>query len=332
MVLDDANIESADDAVGAYLREISHTPLLTAEKEVSLSLAAKRGDQVARQELVQANLRLVVSIAKRYVGRGLSLLDLIQEGNIGLMRAVGKFDPGLGYRFSTYATNWIHQAIGRAIADQARAIRLPVHIIDELTRLHRTQTCLQQELGRDPSEAEVARRLGISPAQLALLRRADGGPLSLDVAVGEDSDDLTLGDFVPDNNVLAPEEAADRVAMRGIVARLLSRLTVRERNVLTLRYGLADGGSRTLAQLGEELGISRERVRQIEAEALDKLRTHIARQHKRRQLGLGQANLGVVLSKVAMKLSRDQMPAPRASSDDLGELDYSASYVVRRRS
>jgi RNA polymerase primary sigma factor len=264
------------DPLRLYLRDIAEAPLLTPEEEVELAKRVKEGDTEALQRFVRSNLRLVVSIAKRYVGRGLSLLDLIQEGNIGLMRAVEKFDWRRGYRFSTYATWWIRQAITRAIADQGRTIRLPVHMTDSITRYHRTTTQLAQELGRQPTPEEIAEAMSVQPEKIAQIVRAAQRAVSLDQPLS-DEDETSLGDLIADELAQSPEELAAESLMRRDIAEILEMLTPRERLVLQLRYGLSDGEPRTLAEVGDLLGISRERVRQIENEALRKLR-RIARE------------------------------------------------------
>jgi RNA polymerase primary sigma factor len=264
------------DPLRVYLREIAAAPLLTPEEEIELAKRIEAGDMEALQRFVRANLRLVVSIAKRYIGRGLSLLDLIQEGNIGLMRAVEKFDWRRGYRFSTYATWWIRQAITRAIADQGRTIRLPVHMTDSITRYHRVMTQLSQELGRPPRPEEIAEALSVQPEKIAQIVRAAQRTVSLDRPLGEE-DETSLGDLIADEVSQSPEEIAEESLMRRDIHEALEVLSPRERLVLQLRYGLTDGQPRTLAEVGSLLNISRERVRQIENEALRKLR-RIARE------------------------------------------------------
>ena len=259
------------DPLRLYLREIAEAPLLTPEEEVELAKRIKAGDMEALQRFVRANLRLVVSIAKRYVGRGLSLLDLIQEGNIGLMRAVEKFDWRRGYRFSTYATWWIRQAITRAIADQGRTIRLPVHMTDSITRYHRVVTQLAQELGRQPRPEEIAEALSVQPEKIAQIVRAAQRTVSLDRPLSEE-DETSLGDLIADEVSETPYEAASESMLKRDVAAALDTLTPREKLVLQLRFGLGHTHQHTLAEVGEQLQISRERVRQIENEALQKLR------------------------------------------------------------
>jgi len=272
----EADPSVTSDPLRLYLKEIAQAPLLTPEEEVELAKRIKEGDTEALQRFVRSNLRLVVSIAKRYVGRGLSLLDLIQEGNIGLMRAVEKFDWRRGYRFSTYATWWIRQAITRAIADQGRTIRLPVHVTDSITRYHRVMTQLSQELGRPPRPEEIAEAMSVQPEKIAQIVRAAQRTISLDRPLTEE-DDTSLSDLIADEFTQSPEELAEESLMRRDIAEALEMLSPRERLVLQLRYGLTDDQPRTLAEVGELLGISRERVRQIENEALRKLR-HIAKE------------------------------------------------------
>ena len=262
--------EGVNDPVRMYLREIGATPLLTAEEEIEIALRIEQGDQEARQHLIQANLRLVVSIARRYAGRGMQLLDLIQEGNLGLMKAVEKFDYRKGFKFSTYATWWIRQAISRAIADQARTIRIPVHMVEHVNKLLRVRRDLTQELKRDPSTAEIAERMGVTERRVHELLMMTAEPKSIDAPVGEE-EDSRFGDFIPDNNTLSPEEAAARTMMKEQLRTVLSTLTPREQQVLTLRFGLEDGRMRTLEEVGEFFNVTRERVRQIEAKAIRKL-------------------------------------------------------------
>ncbi len=287
-----------DTPAAIYLRDISRVPLLTAEEEVELAMALEAGDGAARkleagrftteaeeealreeqwrgararQKLTESNLRLVVSVARKYMGRGLPLLDLIQEGNIGLSRAVEKYDYRKGYRFSTYAYWWIRQAVTRAIADQARTIRVPVHMIELIGDVYKVSRELQQGLGREPDEDEIARKMGTTSERVRQILRAAKQPISLETPVGED-DGSTIADFIADRSVRAPSEAADEAVLKDQVDGALMELNPRERQVLRMRFGLEDGRDRTLGEIGEELGVSRERVRQIESEALAKLR------------------------------------------------------------
>ncbi|GHO44673.1 sigma-70 family RNA polymerase sigma factor [Ktedonospora formicarum] len=260
------------DAVMTYLREIGRVPMITHEREVELAQHIEAGDRDAMKQFILANLRLVVSIAKRYVGRGLTLLDLIQEGNIGLIRAVQRYDWRRGHRFSTHATWWIRQAISRAVADKGRTIRLPVYVNTALNRIRRERQRLLQELGREPSEQELAEATGLDPVRMIELQAAPGAPVSLELPVGED-DDQELGDVLPDTDSASPEELATTQTLKDEVQRVLaSVLTPREQLVLQLRFGLGNGQAHPLEQVGRELGITRERVRQIEAGALAKLR------------------------------------------------------------
>ena len=262
---------SLDDPVRMYLKEIGHVPLLTAEEEVALAQRMEAGDEDARHRLEEANLRLVVSIAKRYVGRGMLFLDLIQEGNLGLLKAVEKFDYSKGYKFSTYATWWIRQAITRAIADQARTIRIPVHMVETINKLVRISRQLLQELGRDPRPEEIAKEMGISVARVHEIMKIAQEPVSLETPIGEE-EDSHLGDFIEDEAAPAPAEAASFMLLREQLEEVLETLTDREKNVLRLRFGLEDGRSRTLEEVGQSFGVTRERIRQIEAKALRKLR------------------------------------------------------------
>ena len=262
---------SLDDPVRMYLKEIGHVPLLTAEEEVALAQRMEAGDEDARHRLEEANLRLVVSIAKRYVGRGMLFLDLIQEGNLGLLKAVEKFDYSKGYKFSTYATWWIRQAITRAIADQARTIRIPVHMVETINKLVRISRQLPQELGRDPRPEEIAKEMGISVARVHEIMKIAQEPVSLETPIGEE-EDSHLGDFIEDEAAPAPAEAASFMLLREQLEEVLETLTDREKNVLRLRFGLEDGRSRTLEEVGQSFGVTRERIRQIEAKALRKLR------------------------------------------------------------
>lgn len=267
-----------DDPVRMYLKEIGRVPLLTAEEEVDLALKMEAGDELAKRRLAEANLRLVVSIAKRYVGRGMLFLDLIQEGNLGLIKAVEKFDYRKGFKFSTYATWWIRQAITRAIADQARTIRIPVHMVETINKLIRVNRQLLQELGRDPTPEETAKVMEISEERVREILKIAQEPVSLATPIGEE-EDSHLGDFIPDEDAPAPSEAASFILLKEQLEEVLETLTPREEKVLRLRFGLDDGRSRTLEEVGQEFGVTRERIRQIEAKALRKLR-HPSRSKK----------------------------------------------------
>ena len=260
-----------DDPVRMYLKEIGRVPLLTAEEEVELARRMEAGDERARHRLEEANLRLVVSIAKRYVGRGMLFLDLIQEGNLGLLKAVEKFDYSKGYKFSTYATWWIRQAITRAIADQARTIRIPVHMVETINKYIRISRQLLQELGRDPTPEEVAKHMGLSTARVREIMKIAQEPVSLETPIGEE-EDSHLGDFIEDEAALDPADAASMMLLKEQIADVLKTLAPREAEVLRLRFGLEDGRSRTLEEVGQSFGVTRERIRQIEAKALRKLR------------------------------------------------------------
>ena len=260
-----------DDPVRMYLKEIGKVPLLEAERELYLAECMAKGDEKAKDELVEANLRLVVSIAKRYVGMGMFFLDLIQEGNLGLMKAVEKFDYTKGYKFSTYATWWIRQAITRAIADQARTIRIPVHMVETIHKVSRCQRQLLQELGHEATAEEVAERIGMSPDKVREIMKIAQDPVSLETPIGEE-EDSHLGDFIPDDDSPAPAEAASYELLKEQLEEVLHTLTSREEHVLKLRFGLEDGRTRTLEEVGKEFNITRERIRQIEAKALRKLR------------------------------------------------------------
>lgn len=262
----------SDDSVRMYLREIGQYPLLTGEEEIALAKRIMKGDQSAKMRLAQANLRLVVSIAKRYIGRGLSLLDLIQEGNMGLMRAVEKFDFSKGFKFSTYATWWIRQAITRAIADQARTIRIPVHMVETINRLIREQRRLVQELGREPSPEEIAKAMKVPVDKVEHIMKISQETVSLESPVGEE-DDSSLGDFIPSTEH-SPEEQAIHQLLRDHVSEFLQYLAPREQKILRMRFGLDDGRTHTLEEVGEEFGVTRERIRQIEAKALQRLKKH----------------------------------------------------------
>jgi RNA polymerase primary sigma factor len=276
IVLDDKVYldDIADDSVRLYLREIGKIPLLTAEQELALAQRVVSGEKKAKDEMAEANMRLVVSIAKRYVGRGLDLLDLIQEGNTGLLRAVEKFDPDKGFKFSTYATWWIRQAITRAIADQARTIRIPVHMVETINKLLRTQRRLTQELNREPSNEEIAEAMEIDVDKVEHIMKIKQDISSLDASVRDDEEDSVLGDFIEDEDTVSPEESAAGQLLKEQVKDLLGSLTEREQKILKLRFGLEDGKSHTLEEVGQEFSVTRERIRQIEAKALAKLRKH----------------------------------------------------------
>lgn len=271
---------SVEDPVRMYLKEIGKVPLLTAEEEVELAKRMEAGDENAKKRLAEANLRLVVSIAKRYVGRGMLFLDLIQEGNLGLIKAVEKFDYTKGYKFSTYATWWIRQAITRAIADQARTIRIPVHMVETINKLIRVQRQLLQELGREPYPEEIAEEMKLPVDRVREIQKISQEPVSLETPIGEE-EDSHLGDFIQDENVPVPAEAAAFTLLKEQLAEVLDTLTEREQKVLRLRFGLDDGKGRTLEEVGEEFDVTRERIRQIEAKALRKLR-HPSRSRKLR--------------------------------------------------
>jgi len=269
---------SFDDPVRMYLKEIGKVPLLSADEEIELAQRMSDGDEAAKKRLAEANLRLVVSIAKRYVGRGMLFLDLIQEGNLGLIKAVEKFDYQKGYKFSTYATWWIRQAITRAIADQARTIRIPVHMVETINKLIRVSRQLLQELGRDPSPEEIAKEMGMPIDKVREIQKIAQEPVSLETPIGEE-EDSHLGDFIPDDDAPAPAEAASFTLLKEQLMQVLSTLTLREEKVLRLRFGLDDGRARTLEEVGKEFEVTRERIRQIEAKALRKLR-HPSRSKK----------------------------------------------------
>ena len=269
---------SIEDPVRMYLKEIGKVPLLTAEEEKDLAMKMEAGDMEAKKRLAEANLRLVVSIAKRYVGRGMLFLDLIQEGNLGLIKAVEKFDYRKGYKFSTYATWWIRQAITRAIADQARTIRIPVHMVETINKLIRVQRQLLQELGREPYPEEIAEKMGLPVERVREIQKISQEPVSLETPIGEE-EDSHLGDFIQDDNVPVPAEAAAFTLLKEQLVEVLGTLTEREQKVLCLSFGLEDGRARTLEEVGKEFDVTRERIRQIEAKALRKLR-HPSRSRK----------------------------------------------------
>ena len=269
---------SIDDPVRMYLKEIGRVPLLSADEEIAIAKRMEAGDEKAQKELAEANLRLVVSIAKRYVGRGMLFLDLIQEGNLGLIKAVEKFDYNKGYKFSTYATWWIRQAITRAIADQARTIRIPVHMVETINKLIRVSRQLLQQLGREPSPEEIAEAMEISVERVREIMKIAQEPVSLETPIGEE-EDSHLGDFIEDQDAPAPAEAASFMLLKEQLEEVLDTLTEREERVLRLRFGLDDGRARTLEEVGQNFGVTRERIRQIEAKALRKLR-HPSRSRK----------------------------------------------------
>ncbi|HOP93153.1 MAG TPA: RNA polymerase sigma factor RpoD [Acetivibrio thermocellus] len=269
---------SIDDPVRMYLKEIGKVPLLTAEEEIELAHRIEQGDAEAKRRLAEANLRLVVSIAKRYVGRGMLFLDLIQEGNLGLIKAVEKFDYRKGFKFSTYATWWIRQAITRAIADQARTIRIPVHMVETINKLIRVSRQLLQELGREPHPEEIAKEMNMPVEKVREIMKISQEPVSLETPIGEE-EDSHLGDFIPDDDAPAPSEAAAFTLLKEQLVDVLDTLTPREEKVLRLRFGLDDGRARTLEEVGKEFNVTRERIRQIEAKALRKLR-HPSRSKK----------------------------------------------------
>ena len=284
IVIDDVAEESKDmsvnDNVRMYLKEIGKISLLSLEEEQELSKRVAEGDEKAKKILAESNLRLVVSIAKRYVGRGLLFLDLIQEGNIGLMKAVEKFDYGKGYKFSTYATWWIRQAITRALADQARTIRVPVHMVETINKMARIERQMTLELNREPTDAELSKKVGLSVEKIAEIRKISQDPVSLETPIGEE-EDSHLGDFLADERTMSPEEFATYEILKDELKQVLDTLTVREKEVLELRFGLFDGSSHTLEEVGKQFKVTRERIRQIEAKALRKLR-HPSRAKKLR--------------------------------------------------
>ena len=267
-----------DDPVKVYLKDIGRVPLLTPEEEIDLATRMSQGDPYAKKRLSEANLRLVVSIAKRYVGRGMQFLDLIQEGNLGLIKAVEKFDHTKGFKFSTYATWWIRQAITRAIADQARTIRIPVHMVETINKVKKVSSTLLHQNGRDPTADEISSQLGMSVDKVREIMRVAQEPVSLETPIGEE-EDSHLGDFIPDDDAPAPAEAASHTLLKEQLGEVLSTLTPREEKVLRLRFGLEDGRARTLEEVGKEFNVTRERIRQIEAKALRKLR-HPSRSKK----------------------------------------------------
>ncbi len=264
----------SDDSVRLYLREIGKIPLLTPAEELELAYKVKEGEKDAKDKMAEANMRLVVSIAKRYSGRGLDFLDLIQEGNTGLLRAVEKFDPDKGFKFSTYATWWIRQAITRAIADQARVIRIPVHMVETINKLLRTQRRLTQELNREPTNEEIAAAMEIEVDKVEYVMKIKQDISSLDATVGSDDDDSVLGDFIEDEDAASPVDSATTQLLKEQVQSILGALTEREQKILKMRFGLEDGKSHTLEEVGQEFSVTRERIRQIEAKALAKLRKH----------------------------------------------------------
>ncbi len=277
--VDNSNKNAAmDDPVKVYLKEIGRVPLLTPEEEIDLAIRISEGDEEAKKKLAESNLRLVVSIAKRYVGRGMSFLDLIQEGNLGLIKAVDKFDFTKGFKFSTYATWWIRQAITRAIADQARTIRIPVHMVETINKVKKTNSILLHKNGRDPTAEEIAKELDMPVEKVREILRVAQEPVSLETPIGEE-EDSHLGDFIPDDDALAPADAASMLLLKEQLAEVLKTLTPREEKVLSLRFGLEDGHPRTLEEVGKEFNVTRERIRQIEAKALRKLR-HPSRSKK----------------------------------------------------
>lgn len=268
--------EAKIDSVQIYLREIGETPTLTAEEEIELAKKIEKGDKRAREKLIKANLRLVVSIAKKYIGKSpyMTLLDLIQEGNLGLFRAVEKFDWRKGYKFSTYATWWIRQAITRALADQARTIRIPVHMVELLTKFNQTKRRLLQDLGREPLPEEIAAEMGIEVDKVHHLMKISQGTVSLETPVGEDEEDSILAEFVKDEKIPSPSVEAARALLKERLNEILVDLTPRERKILSMRFGLENGVTHTLEEVGKEFGVTRERIRQIEAKALEKIREH----------------------------------------------------------
>ena len=304
---------ATDDPVRMYLKEIGKVPLLTAEEELEIAQRMAAGDEEARKKLSESNLRLVVSIAKRYVGRGMQFLDLIQEGNLGLIKAVEKFDYSKGYKFSTYATWWIRQAITRAIADQARTIRIPVHMVETINKLIRVSRQLLQEYGREPTPEEIAKEMGVSEEKVREITKIAQEPVSLETPIGEE-EDSHLGDFIPDDDIPAPAEAAAFTMLKEQLTDVLDTLTPREEKVLRLRFGLDDGRARTLEEVGREFNVTRERIRQIEAKALRKLR-HPSRSKKLKDFLEGclqqerDKDRGLCPS-LAVRAPRKRRPAP----------------------
>ncbi|NQV13036.1 MAG: RNA polymerase sigma factor RpoD [Parcubacteria group bacterium] len=264
----------SSDSIQMYLREIGKVPLLTAKEEVALAKKKDAGDEFAFQKMIEANLRLVVSIAKKYVGRNLTLLDLIQEGNLGLFRAVEKFDYKKGYKFSTYATWWIRQAITRALADQSRTIRIPVHMVETINKFTQIERRLVQELGREPTPEEISAEMGLPIAKVRHIIKISQETVSLDASVGEEEDESTLSDFIQDVKTISPDSSASRRLLRDHIKEIIRHLTPREQKILEVRFGLSDGVAHTLEEVGQEFGVTRERIRQIEAKALEKIREH----------------------------------------------------------
>ncbi|PKL72254.1 RNA polymerase sigma factor RpoD [Candidatus Kuenenbacteria bacterium HGW-Kuenenbacteria-1] len=262
------------DSIQIYLKEINKVPLLSSEEEVEIAKRLEKGDLDAQQELVEANLRLVVSIAKKFTGRNLSLLDLIQEGNIGLFRAVEKFDYRKGYKFSTYATWWIRQAVTRAIADQSRIIRIPVHMVETISKFKQAERSLIQNLGREPLPEEIAAEMGERLEKVLYYIKISQDTISLETSVGDDDNDSTLGDFIEDVKTISPDKAAAIELLKGYIREIMNELTSREQKILEMRFGLTEDGSHTLEEVGYEFGVTRERIRQIEAKVLDKIRQH----------------------------------------------------------
>ena len=267
--------EISGDSIQMYLREIGKVPLLKSEEENLLARRKEKGDQEAKQKLIEANLRLVVSIAKKFTGKSLSLLDLIQEGNIGLFRAVEKFDPRKGFKFSTYATWWIRQAITRSLADQSRTIRIPVHMVETINRFQQVERQLIQDLGREPLPEEIAAEMGEPIEKIHHIVKISQETVSLETSVGEDDEDSTLGDFIEDVKTISPDKAAAMQLLRDHVRQIITELTPREQKILEMRFGLTDGISHTLEEVGQEFGVTRERIRQIEAKALEKIQEHV---------------------------------------------------------